>query len=336
MRQRDEGRSLLLLPGKLRHMTHWRVVPLGFALLLGSAALRAEGSSDVDELYVQGVKLLAKGELEGAVERFERALAMKRTAPLLFNLGQAKLKLGRLVDAKRAFTEAAAVAEKEGPKAIVDLASSSLAELQDRVPSVSVERPKGISGATIRLDGRELKTTDAVDVEPGRHEVVVEKDGYKPYRVSLDLREGDRERVEPQLRKIGGDDEAAPGDVAADSGSAVPVGPIVLGGVGLAAVGGAVYFYMKMKSLDDERTALWKDSGCPGPACPNGEPDDARTLREDAEAKARAGNVLLGIGAAALVGSGVWYYFASKPAKQEQAAIVVSPLPGGAVVSGRF
>jgi tetratricopeptide (TPR) repeat protein len=317
-------------------MTCWRLTPLGLALLLGSATLRAEGSTNVDALYVEGVKLLAKGELEGAVERFERALAIKRTAPLLFNFGQAKLKLGRLVEAKRAFTEAVAVAEKDGPKAIVDLASSSLAELQDRVPSISVERPKGVSGVAVRLDGKKLDTTDAVDVEPGRHEVVVEKDGYAPYRVTLDLREGDRERVEPRLQKIGEAEDTAPSEAPADSRSSLPVGPIVLGGVGLAAVGGAVYFYMKMKSLDEERTALWKDSGCPGPSCPNGEPDGARTLRENAESKARAGNVLLGVGAAALVGSGVWYYFASKSPKQERAAIVVSPLPGGAVVSGQF
>jgi hypothetical protein len=306
------------------------------AMSLAAATVGAKGKSKVEQLYVEGVQLLARGELEGAVERFETALAMERTAPLLFNLGQAKLKLGQLVEAKRAFTEAAEVAQKKGPKAIVDLASNALGELQDRVPSIVVDRPKDVNGATVRVDGKAVDAMRPIDVEVGKHEVVVEKEGYSPYRVTLDLREGDRERVQPRLSKKGGGDEPVPDDARADAGKPLPIGPLVLGGVGLAAVGGAVYFYTRVKSLDDERTALWEKSGCPGPSCPNGEPDDARTLREDSEKKALAGNVLMGVGAAALVGSGIWFYFASKSSDTSTTGLVVSPVPGGAVVNGTF
>lgn len=311
---------------------------LASAAIALSAATAVGAPGEADKLYVEGVKLLAKGELEKAVERFEKALALERSAPLLFNLGQAQLKLGRLVAAKKSLLEAVALAEKKGPKNIVELASSALGELGDRVPQITIESPKGVSGAKIQLDGAPVMANGkGIDVDPGHHEVVVTASGYERLKVSLDLSEGDRERVVPKLVPVGkGGVEPEPEAVVPEKErGSVPVGPLVLGGVGVVALGAAGYFYLQVKDLEDERKALWKESGCPGPTCPNGEPDDAATLREDAESKARLGNILLGVGATAVVAGGVWYYFASRPKKSE-AAVLVTPVPGGAVLSGRF
>lgn len=334
-----QGSNLGLPARRLGHNAgmRWALGILASVVIGLSAPPAAAAPSEADKLYVEGVKHLAKGELEKAVERFERALALEPSAPLLFNLGQAQLKLGRLVAAKKSLVEAVALAEKKGPKSIVELATTALGELGDRVPQISIEAVRGVSGAKVTLDGAEVAADGkGIDVDPGRHEVVVTAPGYERFKVSLELAEGDRERVTPTLVSTSEKGAADPEPVVAErQRGSTPVAPLVVGGLGLVAVGAAGYFYLQVKDIEDDRKALWEESGCPGPTCPNGEPGEAESLREDAESKARLGNILLGVGATAIVAGGVWYYFASRPKKTE-AAVVVSPVPGGAIVSGRF
>ena len=325
----------LLHNGRMRRRARPLATAVAVVLALGASAALGKGS-DADKLYKDGVERLRKGDVEGAVERFRLAVELERTAPLLFNLGQATAKLGKLAEARRILEEARQVASERGPKSMVDLAENALAELEKRMPRVIVELPADAKDARVELDGQPMEVKpEGVSVEPGRHELSVSADGFDPFRYPFTVKEGDRRRVTPELEAREKTHRARePTQPHAHS----ITGPLVLGGVGVLALGGATFFYLKMKSIDDERRQAWADAGCPGSKCPSTEPQKARDLREDAESKARLANVLTVVGGAALIGGGVWYYLGSRSSTKEQpsARLSIVPAPGGAVLTGRF
>lgn len=303
------------------------------ALLVAGAAHGQP--SDADKLYKDGVQMLRKGDIDGAVERFRLALELKRTPPLLFNLGQAVARQGHLAEAKQLLEEAKATAEKNGPKTIVDLSRGALADVDARYPRLYVELPANVSGVRVELDGKSLRPSEeGTQVEPGSHELTASADGYETFRQSYTLPERARRHVTIELKR---QRSAAHESAAVEPAkSHTPLGPIVLGGVGVVALGGATLLFLQVKSIDNERRQLWQDSGCPGPSCPSGEPAHATDLREQAQSKARLGNILAGVGAAAVVGGGVWYFLSRPGREKREPAVSVVPAPGGAWVSGRF
>jgi len=311
-------------------------------VLFASTAGAETKKEKADKLYKEGVELLKNGDVEGAAKLFKKAVEIKRSAPLLFNLGQATAKLGRLTEAKELLIEARTEAEKNGPPAMVDLSANALKALDSRFPRITVELPTGVKDADVQVDGKKLESSsDGMQVEPGSHELSVAASGYERYTETFQVKEGEKRKLSPKLEPDLGSGTAPvkrdkPDEEPTRDKKSFPIGPVVLGGVGLVALGGATYMFLKVKSVDKERRELWQDSGCPGPSCPNGEPDDAATLRESSESKARVGNILLGAGAACIVGAGVWLYFSSKGGNKEQARIGVMPTLGGVVVSGQL
>jgi tetratricopeptide (TPR) repeat protein len=308
-----------------------------FALAISLAPTGAQAKgSDADKLYKAGVELLKKGDVQGAVDRFRLAVELERTAPLLFNLGQATAKLGKLSEAKQILEEARQVAQERGPKSIVELADSALAELDKRMPKLILELPDEAKDARVELDGKPFEASrEGTSIEPGQHELSVMAEGFEPYRHPFTVKEKDRHRVSPELEARATTHKAPEQD---QSKAQSITGPLVLGGAGVLALAGATYFYLKMGSIDDERRQVWAEAGCPGPKCPSSEPQKAADLRKDSESKARLGNVLAVAGGALLISGGVWYYLASRsPSKEQPAAqLTLTPALGGAVLSGRF
>lgn len=293
--------------------------------------------ADADKLYAEGVRLLTKGDVKAAVEHFQLAAELERSAPLLFNLGQGLAKLGRLEEAKKTLEEALELAKTKGPESMVKLASDALVALEARYPRIVLELPKDAKSARVEVDGKPAELgPDGIRVEPGKHTLAIAAEGFEPYQEELRLQAGEKRTVRPDLeRKEAVKTKAVEEEPSPASAEKKPslLGPAILGGVGLVALGGATYFYLQVRSIDDERRSLWSSSGCPGPSCPSGEPKRALELREDAEQKALLGNVLLGIGATAVVASGVWYFLSQKPRREKQ-AITLMPTPRGVVVAG--
>src|SRR5258706_13873107 len=141
---------------------------LGRLVLAASAPPAAGKKSNADKLYKEGVELLKSGDAEGAAKLFKKAVDIKRSAPLLFNLGQATGKLGRLGEAKALFIEARTEAEKNGPSAMVQISDDALKALDARFPRLVVELPSGVKDADVRVDGNKLDTSaEGAPFEPG-------------------------------------------------------------------------------------------------------------------------------------------------------------------------
>jgi tetratricopeptide (TPR) repeat protein len=104
---------------------------------------------------------------------------------------------------------------------------------------------------------------------------------------------------------------------------------LALGVVGVAAVGTGVYFSIDAGDKADQVAA----------ACPMTSPcdwnDDLSGLQSDGEAAERNAIILYSVGAAALVGGGVMYYFGMSEAKHAPAVALV-PARGGASLAAAW
>jgi hypothetical protein len=102
---------------------------------------------------------------------------------------------------------------------------------------------------------------------------------------------------------------------------------IVLGGVGLLAVGAGLYFGAEVRSANDD---LAEELAKPSPS--------ARTYTDRLEDGQRAETlqwVFLGVGGAALLSGAACYVFGLPPSPERGAAVVAWPLPGGGAAGVR-
>ena len=108
----------------------------------------------------------------------------------------------------------------------------------------------------------------------------------------------------------------------------VRIDKLVIAGVGL--IGASFALWSQAKGLEDDAYAL-----CPETNCTDTEAMEATALIDDARSRAMVGNVFLGVGVAAAVGSGVLWY--TRPKHHE--GVAVRPLLGatnGVALTGAF
>ncbi len=284
------------------------------------------------ELTTSGLSKLKEGDLKGAVADLDRAAQLDPSAPILFNLAQAEIKLGQLADAERHLQEAKVLAEQSGPKALIGLSDKALSQLADRVPKLEIVSVPDAERLELKLDGKRIKGVDH-RINPGAHKLVASADGFESHTEEFSAAEGKTMSLSFSLARKKAPKTSQPIAEESEPGSELPVGPITLGAAGLVAAGAGVYFYTRVASIDDDRTREYEQAGCPGPSCPT-EPESARLLREDSEQAALFGNVLVGVGAAAVVGAGVWWILSDGDAKQPNVGLSIGPTR--AQLHGRF
>lgn len=149
-------------------------------------------------------------------------------------------------------------------------------------------------------------------LEAGPHTLRVEADGFDAFEVERALRPTDRElEVLAQLHRTGEARAAAPITEA----RTVPTSAWVLGGVGVASLGAALYFGL---SSHNQYEDLKRECA---PYCPQSSADSVRT-------KSIVSDVTLITGAAAL-GAAIWLYFGAKPRTPASTALQVTPTRNG-------
>jgi hypothetical protein len=197
----------------------------------------------------------------------------------------------------------------------------------------------------VSVDGKPLVSRIdglSVPVDPGVHEFVFEHEGDAPVSVRVLLAEGEKNKpvvaefyVPPPAAPVTKEPAAPPKPVAAPpqerQGFRIPAAAYVLGGVGLAGVGVGITFRV-LGAADYNELA----ETC-GHRCADADVDAAKR-------KYLISHIGLGVGAAALVATGVVIYFgqdrASEPTRTATGFRAVPVLldgnTPGAIVSGDF
>lgn len=277
----------------------------------------------------KGRERFDQGHYAGAVEALREAEKHYPAATIVKLRGDAHVKLGQLLEARKAYQQVAGetlaadaapplVAAQQGAKA-------ALADLEAKIPTIEITLPSGAKGATVKLDGAKVAAAELsrpIAADPGKHLLLLEVPGAESRIREVQLAEGAHERVTFGQGVPGaGDGQAAvrpPGDTGRSW-----VGPgIAFGAGGAALVLGAVMGALTVTKMDEVRKTCGEGLVCPDAY--RDEVDGARTLGH----VSTAGFIAAGVGAA------VGVVLVVLPRKKAPAAVGLSLGPGFAGVKG--
>jgi hypothetical protein len=186
--------------------------------------------------------------------------------------------------------------------------SELLATLPSVVPGAKDRKGRDVVDARVTVDGKvvtEVLDGKPIVIDPGVHTFVFESKGLPSVKEQVVVKPGEKNRI-VTVTFATPDDAVAPppssaappnAGAAADSsnGSSAPIAAYVLGGVGIVALGAALYF-----DLAASGDAHDLRSGC-SPNCSQSDVDDVKT-------KYTIAGVTAGIGGALLI-TGIVLYF---------------------------
>ncbi len=268
------------------------------------SALAGSLTGDARKAYDEARAFYNQGEFARALESLERAHKLSADPRLLWNIAACEKKLGRWASAMRhveRYRSAAATMIGDAEKREADEFVSAAAAYVGMVTVAS-----NIDGTEIFVDDELLGTTPLpkpIAVDEGEHRVRFVRGSFRAVERKERVPAGAQLRWVVELEREAAPPAAAPPRPppptttvrdAAPTRSPSRLGPILLG-VGGALVGGAgtvlvITAHSDAKAIEDD---------C-GTRCPPSRWEGDRT-------RERIGDVMLGVGAAAVVGAIVWW-----------------------------
>ncbi|MBP6849300.1 MAG: hypothetical protein KA201_36410 [Kofleriaceae bacterium] len=327
--------------------TAWwlRVIAI-VAVLAGTASAQRSRKPEAEVLFKQGKAAMTAGDLTTACTKFESSNALDARASTMMNLGACYEAQGKVVSAWYAFDEASRLAARKDDEAgLVTPASDKAKALAARRSSIEiVVAPEArVAGLTITRNDEPMvegQWNSPVFVDGGEYTIVARAAGTEAWTARVAVAsERDQSRVEiPKLRVTPPVVTPPPPDVTPPPDPAPTVVPPIdppadravaaapgrftplrivgvgVGVVGLAALGGGIFYGLKANDREAAADALCSTSVCDDP--------DGIRLNEEAQDAASTSNLLLiGGGVAVVAGAVLWF--------------VGAPASGGAQVAVR-
>jgi tetratricopeptide (TPR) repeat protein len=168
------------------------------------ASAPANPPSSVDALIDEGIRLRRAGDDQQALQRFEAAAAQDATsARVRAHLAATHQALGEWLEAEGYLRELLDEKDDAYVQRHRDALEQAWQFVERRIGSLSVRG--GPEGAEVRLNGRPfgvLPMTGSVRVATGSYVLEVQKAGYYPARLSLNVSSGDVLREAVQLQPL--------------------------------------------------------------------------------------------------------------------------------------
>ncbi|MDB4937015.1 MAG: hypothetical protein JWP87_3987 [Labilithrix sp.] len=207
--------------------------------------------------------------------------------------GQELRDTNKMRDARSQF---ALCARKECPAAVAAECSKWVAEADAALATVKLDatdgQGKAVTGVKVIIDGAPWSDevpVAPVSLDPGSHEIRFERAGSQPVVRTVSLAMGDRDRAVSAVFKTDGAAVIVPkeGERPEPRSGGSLAGPLIVGGVGVVALGAATAFWlMGNADLDDAKAR-----------CQNGCPDSDA---DSAKQKHLIGDIALGVGIVAI------------------------------------
>ncbi len=280
--------------------------------------------------FGEGLTFEAQGRWADALDRFQRAAAVRASPQVSFHLGLCFEHVGRLVDALDAFVRVERDALGDSNvRRTGKLAERHVAALRKRLPVLLLHAPPSMDGTepSVSLDGRALQNAMfdvPLPVDPGEHVVAVQAPGRATSEERFVARESGR--AELTLRLGAELPQPPPGERAPDvTAPAKPVAvaavdrpapitarpkparsrgsmttPVILGSGALASFAAAGVFYgLRASAIADLRNGCADRAACP---------DDLRGVRDRGQTYTTAGNVSIALAATATVATAITFF----------------------------
>lgn len=296
--------------GSLVHavFTQAALVGVTATTLTWARAVSAQPSDSEREtarsLMDEGDRLMAGGDLEGALKRYQAAHQIMDVPTTGIEVARTQAKLGRLVEARAVAIEVANSAAAQREPAVFGEARTEASKLADqleaRIPSIIVTvGPEGVTTASARVESTRLPQAAfglPFKVNPGEHKLEVSALGYLTEVIDFTVVEGEQRKLAVTLTQA---PASTPSPAVVTTVAAPPPPPptepeggsrtltyVAFGVAGAAAlVGGGAGVYSLMK------TGEAKDNYCQGNVCE----EAARPLLDDASTYAWVANIGLGV-----------------------------------------
>lgn len=341
------------------------LLPLAFVAALAAvpalptlALAQTDPSAAALSLFEQGRQLVAEGKLDQACPKFVASEELVPKVSTLLNLADCYERSGKLASAWARFSEAAALANREGQGSREGLARDRAAALAPRLAKLTVAAGTPVPGTIVKRDGVAVDPAafgSGVPVDAGTHLVEASAPGFKPWSTSVRVADGASVTVTvPRLEA-----QAATGEPATPSAEPAPAPPaanrgegppattsetadesspsppgakqrtigLVVGGAGVAALAaGGVFFALAASAKSAYEQDCGSHIGAPAGFC------NAQGVsgQSDASTKATVSTVLVIGGALAAAGGAILFFTAPRDAAQ------LGIGPGAVVVRGSF
>jgi len=177
-----------------------------------SAQGDAQNTALARALFEEGVSLADQTRWEQAVDRFQRALALRDAPAIRFNLGHSLSRLGRLVEASEMLRTVEG--HPDSDDAVRVHARAVREDVEGRLAHLTIRLGGETAGVLVVLDDRELPEAALgvpVPVDPGEHRVVATRDGRVVARERASLGE-----AESHVTVLRLDEGPIPGDAGSD------------------------------------------------------------------------------------------------------------------------
>lgn len=332
---------------------------LALAATLPAAPARAQSDAEIAlarKWFREGEQAEKSKDYATALEKFEKALAIKTTPQLLLRVGSMQERLGKLVEAMVSYDRALEAANNAALNDVAAVAKDQSDALRPRLPTIVVQPAKPYDGLAVSLDGTALSAAtlgSKLPVNPGDHKLVITAPGHRALAKSFSIAEKESKPLPFELEV---DSSAAAVDATADSSPATSEPPpdaagghapghpsklpgILLVGGGVAALGVGVALFAVAASKD---SAI--DDDCGGADrlhCPASMKDDITSRVGTVNTLQTTSFIVGGLG---LVGAGIGTYLLLRSPKKAQpsaAFVTVTPTadPRGSLglfAQGRF
>lgn len=312
----------------------WLAGFLALAVVASSGAARADVRAMAEALYEEGRRLLAAGQTAEACAKFEESHRLAPATGALLNLAACNETLGNTATAWAQFRSAQAAARRDNRPDRVEFAQQHITLLEGRLSQLTIVVPPELAAAKpqIDLDGATVGPAAwnvPVPIDPGAHRVTVVGRGAEPQAFPFAVKPDERS-VRLDLTAAVAPVVAAAAFSASSSGGAGRaagrwrLAAFITAGTaaGALAVGG----YFGLRAFSEWDRYLKDCSG--GPPCPKGVGDPGGNAR----LAARISDVTFGVGIAAGVAAGIFYYLsrttseASAPERRNDSAAPRSTL----------
>jgi hypothetical protein len=298
-------------------------------------AVQDDNESRRSALYREGIQFADAGRWAEAVARFREVVAIREAPQALYTLAQAEEHTGALATAARTYDRALAAARSAGTSDVAQSAATALSNLEPRIPRIVVSLETPTEGARATVDGIAAAFGDPVRVDPGDHLVSVVAPGRKPSTSLVRIAEGQILRVAKALvpeTMTTPPEPPAPAERPRPrpEHTPFPLVPVIVAGVGVAfGVAGLTLRLVGQSRYDSA------SNNCPGGVCPRSSDVEAG---DEGRGQMIIGDVLLGVGGAALAGAAVLWFLEPRTAKGSGVGVAVQPWRDGAFasLSGRF
>ena len=195
---------------RTRHAALWLCLVL--QLMAAATALQpAAAQSDADAtraasaraFFEEGVRLAEQGDWTDAEDRFRRALALRTSPVIAYNLASTLAERGKLVEASEMLRRVLADGNLEpGLKAS---AARQLSDLAARIAHLAVDVRGWQAGDGVLLDGTRLLDAQLrieIPVDPGSHQLRLERSGATVAVYGVELAPGASRRVTLEARTL--------------------------------------------------------------------------------------------------------------------------------------